>query len=330
MSHISATDARTTIEHLGKLSALERNKVAKALWGDFFRLEDVYLENSPYGDVEELGQLLEQIVSLDATDEATSISGYLRAALIPSDNAFGVREIDRESKVITHKFPSGSFVLDNALHGGAYGQTVYNGEPGVYKSWTAIAAAVDAAREGWTVAYLNEELEPQELDERAVKVCAGNFEGLSERFRVVESDGAVTVDKAVDAIGATIDLGSTRKLLIVLDSVHRLVGLMQETNGNRYYDALRDWAEFTRQVPRISRGRVACLVISESNGKDKDRGQQFGFVASVTVGFKHSKETHGHIDVDITKNRRFQRREVPALKFDSEKGRLVMAEGYQP
>ena len=326
MSHISATDARMTIEHLGKLPATERARVAKALWSEFPQREDAYLEKSSFSDVEELAQLLDHITSEDATDDATSISGFLRAALIHGTAGFGVRSVDPDSNFVTHRFPSGSYVLDNCLHSGAYGQTVYSGGEGTYKSWTAIAAAVDAVGAGWTVAYLSAELEPAELDWRVVKVCAGELEEILSRFHVIEDDGVVTVSQAVDAIMATIALGSTRKLLIVLDSVQRLVGLMSEAGGNGYYDSLRQWSEFTRQVVRISRGRVSCLVISESNDKGTDKGQQFKHAASVTVGFKHSPDQYGCVDVTITKNRRFARKEVPTLKFNENTGRLGIAE----
>ena len=206
------------------------------------------------------------------------------------------------------KWPTGMPRVD-AMTGGGYGLTVFGGRPKLGKSLAAMAAAIEAAAAGWSVVYVNAELTERETHERVMRYVAGRAGALrphaiGANFVLVNANPGFTARDLIAEVAQTVSL-DTDRILIVLDSINRLVNLdlSQPLVESSYWDRLRAWSEWPRLAARLSDGRVSVLVVSELNQREGVKGGNLEYDADLVVKFTTgSTPDRAQIDVALSRS----------------------------
>lgn len=253
-------------------------------------IEDYYLgAGCSLETVEALVTLLEELQRMRVECYGTRINQWLTDANTTPVDRYSSLAPDDTPGASMPQWPTGCRKLDD-LTGGGYGMTVISGEPKVGKSLLAMSAAIEAARSGWKVVYFNAELTRASVLNRVLAYAKGVDESIKANLSIHQIEAGFTVDDAIEAIRGQLDL-ETRKLLIVQDSVNRIVDLSTDDGSEMgYWRTLRAWSELARRTSRISEGVISSLLVSELNKQGRTKGGGLDYAADLVVSIQADSE----------------------------------------
>ena len=222
------------------------------------------------------------------------------AQTIPSE-PIGDQEPDEPPGVTPPCFRTGVARLDHHVGGGAYGMTVVAAEAKCGKSMFALASAIEAARDGWRVLYLNGELTRSEMSNRVMRYCGGRPRGdWLEQLSIHPVELGITVPHIIGKIRERIEIEDTR-LLLVVDSINRVSDMSQmDGSEHGYWHTMREWQEWFRRASKISEGQIASLVVSELNASGHLKGRSLEYAADLVVRIAPVKDAEpGVFAIDV-------------------------------
>jgi len=207
-----------------------------------------------------------------------------------------------------HCWPTGIYSVDAVTKtmkspGGGYGQTVFGGTPKMGKSLAALGAGIEAANAGWRVIYVNAEMTPREMHERAANyVNAHDINPilLQERFHLLNVNPGCDIDYLNEKAKEYIDW-SDMEVLVVLDSINRLAE--NDLKRGDYFEKLRRWQEWGRTASKLSEGLVSSLVVTELNQKMGVKGGALEYAAQLVVRFTPSDIGNEIVNIEVALSR---------------------------
>ena len=276
-----------------------------------------------------LRQLIEQLAQPefktlygDSTPVKRIMDSILKATT-PSHDRLEDIPLEEVTEFAPKRWPTGCYAVDGQCGGGGYGLTALCGSPKVGKSYLAISSAIEAAKQGWTVVYLNAELTPNEIMHRITNYAGGSFDdAILENLRVVGVLKGIRIKDVYERIRSAVTMDTT-KLLVVADSLNRIVNLSSQGNPNEnYWDLFGSWVDFARLSVQFSEGDISFLLVSELNKDGTDKGRHLGHAANMMIGIASSEEI-GHVSIDVSLNRSGAQVEPVLHERDWKRGRFV-------
>ncbi len=315
-------DPSELIKWLSNLTLRDQIDQAPKIRFDLPELGRKYYEaGASEDDISRLSWVLDEVPTCDPDHSSVVIHDAISLAF-KMDAESTIAEVDMHPKYTTHHFSSGCQALDHAFGEGAYGVFGFSGDPGIGKSWIGINAALRSMLRGWTVEYVNTELEHGEFSERALLV--NRHVGVEDwsKLGVWSIPGRISVREVITKLKDRVELGKTEKMMIVMDSVNRLATFC---HGN-YLRDLADWTELSRSMVHASGGLIGVMMVSELNKAGNEKGEQVRYLASVVARMKMDPDQMGMIDLQVLKNRRYRMQECPQVKFDTKTFSFVTSE----
>ncbi len=287
------------------------------------QLEDDLLEaGCPVGEIEELLTELDHYRRKNPFIEATRLMQILKASIEPPP------ETSRQIPVISaarRKKPRFRTMLESLHHmtGGGYGLTTIGGNAKAGKTTFAIGTAIEAAQNGWGVVYFNGELDADEFGDASFRYCDRTIPiGLSVHMSAFQPEIGFTPSDAVKRIEECVELQDTQ-LLIVLDSINALVDMSSESSGVDYWTANGIWRNWAVRAVRESKGKIAFLIVSETNVDGKIKGRTLEFKSDLVITIIKDKEHNDRVDIEVTHSRSTPAGELGTFKRVWEKGRFT-------
>lgn len=282
--------AQFRLEEIRRMDHRDQMQLATEL-GPLSVLEDFYLNaGCPLESIAALLGFLEDRRREAHDLHGTPINRWLSQAMHLPDERYQTMFPDDTPGDAMPYWPTGCRRIDELTGGGGYGMTVIAGQPKVGKSLLAISAAVEAARSGWRVVYLNAELTRSSILRRIVAYAKVIDPDLKANLSIHQIEVGFSVADALEAIRGQIDFDVTR-LLIVMDSINRIVDLSTEDGSEMgYWRTLRNWSELARRTSRISEGCISSIVVSELNKQGNVKGGSLDYAADLVVSIKSDSE----------------------------------------
>lgn len=262
------------------------------------RCEQWLAEGCSESDCDTLRQAIAKAISAESFKPYQQLKSYIELACTGEGQSTSEQTPEEKPGPPPPQWRSGIYSFDK-LTGGGCGYVCFAGDPGVGKSLAGLAAAVESAREGWRVVYVNTELTPTEVANRLQAYCGGTPGTMvCERLRIVNVLTGISTDdvarEAIDRIERDDD-----RMLIVLDSINRLVEMVPNAD---YFGRLAMWVEFARRLALCSEGKVSVLAIAETNQQGTDKGQKAAFAANLVMSMRKTDDD-SLVDISVTKSR---------------------------
>jgi len=219
-------------------------------------------------------------------------------------------------------YPTGCASVDEILAGlGGVGVTVMAGQPKVGKSLMSLSCGIESARAGWRVVYVNAEMSRAHIGLRLLNYMGKIDEQVASRMKIANVTTGISIDGLYDEIEKEIEPTDT-KLLIVLDSINRIVDMGQSEGGdNAYWRLLRDWSSWAMNSRRSTEGRIGWLIVSELAAQGHVKGRSLEYLADVVIRI-NSTDVEDVVDVDIPYSRSTRSGSIGALFRDFARGRF--------
>jgi predicted ATP-dependent serine protease len=256
-------------------------------------------------EIDKLHVMHEAKLALVSVMKSTELKNVLEDSKNNAFDSIEEQQADEPSLGEDPFWPTGLKDLDDKTGGGGYGLTVFAGEPKVGKSILAMTAAVEAAKSGWRVIYLNCELSRDEFARRIHRYTEGNFDSdFVKRLNIFNMNIGFSIDDVTRQFIDKVTWGD-QKLLIVVDSVNRAIDLSQEADGTNenYWGLLRKWSMLAMQSRRHSHGTISWLMISELNRAGETKGQSLEYIADLVVRLQRTDiENMAKIDIEYSRS----------------------------
>ena len=295
---------------------------------------DAYIDEISYVNRENsegtLGELRDVIASIFA--RADFLPGRALAAVLRDSRKDSVAPIewadptDEVGENITPHWPTGCDAID-AITGGGYGMTIFGGMPKVGKSLLAISSAVCASRAGFSTVYCNAEMSPGHILERFHNYMRVPDKAVAENLHIAHVGPGITIDKLYAEIKEHAITDQTEKILIVLDSINRIVdfGCSAEGNEDGYWRGLADWSAWAMNSRRATEGRISWAIVSELNSQGLIKGRNLEYTADCVVRMS-STGADDIVDIDIPYSRATRAASVGAAYRDWSVGKFIVHE----
>ena len=227
----------------------------------------------------------------------------------------------------TPHWPTGCKALDELSDGG-YGMTVFAGQPKVGKSLLALSSAIEAARAGWSVAYINAEMSPDHFLRRIRNYVGDNFDSaLIENLHLAHVGPGITIESMAGEIREHALRDDTSRLLIVVDSINRVVDFgSSEGNESGYWRLLRDWSAWAMNSRRSTEGAISWLIVSELNQRGDVKGRNLEYTADLVVRMAASQLDPEVVEFDVPYSRATRAAQIGSLFRVYSQGRFIRAD----
>jgi predicted ATP-dependent serine protease len=171
------------------------------------------------------------------------------------------------------------------LTGGGAGMVVCAGVPKVGKSLIALSSSVEAARSGFKTIYVNAEMSNGHLLQRFHNYMKKRDPVVGANLHIAHVGPGLTIDTLFSSIKNFVIQDEPEKLLIVLDSINRIVefGCSAEGSEESYWKLLADWSAWAMNSRRASEGRISWLLISELNSQGTVKGRNLEYTADIVI-----------------------------------------------
>lgn len=184
-----------------------------------------------------------------------------------------------------------SGIDDNILMRGMYGLSVVCGPSKLGKSIVAYQSALQAAMNGWTVVYVDAELDDFQATDRihhATGLSAVDWCEVNPNFRWRQLFTRCPMQTLVEDVVAQI--GEAERVLVVIDSINRAAQWLIKSEKDRkqveYFDALREITNWALTARRLSRGACSFLFTSERNKRGGTKGEALEFACDLLLQLK--------------------------------------------
>ena len=296
---------------------------------DLNQLEDEMLENGQ--SVTAIATLIQELEAHRnvAVPPAVDLMRILRNSLeVPDSNS----TMSRASEIEYSEKPrfQTSIAALNALTRGGYGLVSAGGDPKVGKTTFAIGPAVEASLDGWTVVYLNAELDDREAKLAVMRYCGGKIpDQVKKKLFIVNPDYTFQPRDAIERVGNALSPDDD-KVLVVLDSINALVDL--SSDGRRgevldYWSAHSLWRNFALRSVRASLGRIAFLVVSELNKDGQSPGAQLAYKSDMASAIQKEDSRDETVEIEVTHSRSTRAGHLGTFLREWEKGRFLRVAG---
>lgn len=298
--------ARAHLEALHDIPIADRSEYALTI-PDMVAFEDGLLEaGCPLDEIDALITELEFYRSTKIDDVAVHLMKILGQSVLAPDENSAVDPLKTIPEVVKPRFPTGVPVLDRMTFGGGYGLTTVAGDAKAGKTMFAIGAAVEAALDGWKVVYINAELDRSEAIMAFMRKCGGQIPSqITERLTLVTPDYTFQPSDAIARIREAVGFGDDR-VLTVLDSINALIDLSSDGSGTKvidYWSALSLWRNFAVRATKLSEGRLAFLVVSETNRQGQVKGGSLEYKSNLVVRIQKDPSDVAMVELDVTLSR---------------------------
>ena len=226
----------------------------------------------------------------------------LRTAHTPTLNPAEVQRVDDHVIDLTPHWSSGCESIDKVLDGkGLYGCNTIVGEQKTGKSLLAIGAAVEAARDGWRVIYINAEMSRGHIAERFFRYMGGTPEPLvAEQLQILNVGPGFSIDVFIEEADTLLEYDD-RRLMFVLDSLNRMVDFDTERGG--YFEAMKRWVLFSMAARKESDGAISSVIVSELNKRTgASKGDQLEYACDTVITLK-ATGTKGLVELQVAASR---------------------------
>ncbi|MEE9382883.1 MAG: hypothetical protein V3V08_05655 [Nannocystaceae bacterium] len=303
----SDAKAREWLEDLRGLHIADRPEYARTV-PNMSAFEDQLLEaGCPTGEIEDLIQELEYYRggTTPEPDPSIRLMAILAASVVvPAENSTVVETTEIK---IQHKprFPTMLPALDLLTRGGGYGLTTVGADSKAGKTMFLVGTAVESAKAGWRVVYLNAELDRNEIIMAVMRYCGGIIpDAVKSNLSIVLPDVSFQPADAIKRVQEAVQPGDSR-ILILPDSINALVDLSSDGQGSvmDYWTANSLWRNWSVRATRQSQGRLAFCLASETNKEGRIKGRQLEFKSDLVVRIKKDPESVDGVSIDVTDSR---------------------------
>ncbi len=298
------SSAKDKLAVLQGLHIDDRAEFAKAIQ-DLSAYEDELMEaGCPLDAIDELITELEFYRGEQKPDLTSTLMQDLLESVQKPASRSSVDPLEVIPEKYKPKFPTGVAAVDHLTGGGGYGLTTEGGDAKVGKTMFAVGAAVSAARAGWRVIYVNAELDRNEAVLAVMRFCGGTIPNyVSEMMTLVTPDFTFQPMDAITRVQEAVQPGDDL-ILIVLDSINALVDLSSDGAGDKDFWAVNSlWRNFAVRTTRKTLGKIAFLVVSETNKDGGIKGRALEYKSDLVVRIQRDKERDEMVSIDVTHSR---------------------------
>jgi KaiC/GvpD/RAD55 family RecA-like ATPase len=225
----------------------------------------------------------------------------LRTAHKPNLNPVEVQTVDEPITDSTPHWSSGCDAIDRVLAGkGFYGCNTIVGEQKTGKSLLAIGAAVEAARAGWRVLYVNAEMSRGHIAERFYRYMNGKPDPIvAEQLQILNVGPGFSIDVFIEKAEELLEY-EDRRLMFVLDSLNRMIDF--DTEGGGYFESMKRWVLFSMAARKESDGAISSVIVSELGRNGKSKGDQLEYACDTVITLKSTGEK-GLVELQVAASR---------------------------
>ncbi len=302
----NSDSAQQYLETLRGMHIDDRAEWALAI-PDMSALEDELMESGcSHAVIDELITELEHYRGEQKPDIASRLIQALHESLQRPAETSSVDPLETIPEEYKPKFPTGVTAVDRLTSGGGYGLTTVGGDAKVGKTMFSMGTAVSSARAGWRVIYINAELDRSEAIQAVARFCGGVKipQYVTDMMTLVTPDYTFSPLDAVTRVNESVQFGDDR-ILIILDSINALVDLSSDGVGPAmdYWAANSMWRNFAVRTTRKTLGKIAFLVVSETNKDGAIKGRSLEFKSDLVIRIQRDKEDDGMVSIDVTHSR---------------------------
>ena len=262
-------------------------------------LDGVHAEEPYHRDLlrEEIHALVGRMHSLPKS----RLMACLRSAYSPALNPVEVQMVDEPISDSTPHWSSGCESIDTVLNGkGLYGCSTIVGEQKTGKSLLAIGAAVEAARAGWRVLYVNAEMSRGHIAERFYRYMEGQPEAIvADQLQILNVGPGFSIDVFIEKAEELLEYDD-RRLLFVLDSLNRMIDF--DTERGNYFDSMKRWILFAMAARKESDGAISSIMVSELGRNGKSKGDQLEYACDTVITLKATGQK-GLVELQVAASR---------------------------
>jgi KaiC/GvpD/RAD55 family RecA-like ATPase len=286
--------------------------------------DDRWVEQQDAVDSEERHELRQALVTLRwQIDElpGRKLIRHLRSTINPVGHEI---EMVDPNEVIIDTSPAYRTGIESVdeITGGCQGMTVIAGSPKLGKSMVGVSTAVEAARDGWRVVYVNAELTRGSIVQRFKTYMGTSDPEVVRLIQIANVGPGLTMERFVDEVELLVDLEDDR-ILIVLDSINRIVDLGVTSDGEHaYWGLLREWSNWAMTSRRVSEGRVAWCIVSELSAAGHVKGRSLEYTADLVIRLQDAGVPNT-VNVDVPYSRYSASGEAGDHTREFDRGRFV-------
>ena len=248
----------------------------------------------------------------------------LRQTIDPVGHEIEMATADEVVTESSPSWPTGITAVDE-MTGGAQGMTVIAGAPKLGKSMVGVSSAVEAARQGWRVVYVNAELTRSGIVKRFKSYMGEADHEVVRRIQIANVGPGLSMARFADEVDAVVD-HDDRKIMIVLDSINRIVDLGVTADGeNAYWSLLRSWSNWAMTSRRVSEGKIGWTIISELAAHGGVKGKTLEYTADLVVRMQDAGVPNT-VNVDVPYSRFSEGGEAGDHTREFSRGRFVRLE----
>ena len=280
-------------------------------------------EVDPNTDNDELRSLVYAIEGRYYAMPGNRLLAELRAGKESTIAPLEWQEVDDPIFDASPHYPTGCAPVDEILAGmGGVGVTVMAGQPKVGKSLMSLSCGIESAKAGWRVIYVNAEMSRAHIGLRLLNYMGKIDPQVASRMKIANVTTGISIEGLYAEIEKEIEPTDT-KLLIILDSINRIVDMGQSEGGeNAYWRLLRDWSAWAMNSRRSTEGRIGWLIVSELSAQGHVKGRSLEYLADVVIRL-NSTDVPDVIDVDIPYSRSTRSGSIGALFRDFARGIFI-------
>ena len=233
-------------------------------------------------------------------------------------------EMVAPDEVVTEFAPSFRTGIDavDEMTGGAQGMSVIAGAPKLGKSMVGVSTAVEAARDGWRVIYVNAELTRSAIVARFRSYMGKIDEAVVRQIQIANVGPGLSMERFIDEVETCVDVDDQR-ILIVLDSISRIVDLgVNEDGEHAYWSMLRAWSNWAMTSRRVSEGKIGWLIVSELAAAGHVKGRTLEYTADLVIRMR-SADIPNTVNIDVPYSRFSESGEAGDHTREFDRGRFI-------
>ena len=321
---------------LSDVELTEAVNFCREVIGDFgdYNFVQNYAEDLAYQEREEdqkkIDHLVDVVLGIDA--RLNSSPGKKLLKILHDSRKNSVASVEWSSPTddlpdtITPFWKTGCDAVD-ALTGGGAGMVVCAGMPKVGKSLIALSSSVEAARAGFKTVYVNAEMSSGHLLRRFHNYMKKVDPIVGKNLHIAHVGPGLTIDTLYAEIKNFAIEDDTDKLLIILDSVNRIVefGCSADGSEDGYWKLLADWSAWAMNSRRASEGKISWLLISELNSQGSVKGRNLEYTADIVMRI-NATGVEDVVEIDVPYSRISKSGRIGMAFRDFTTGRFVVHE----
>jgi hypothetical protein len=145
---------------------------------------------------------------------------------------------------------------------------------------------------------------------------------VGKNLHIANVGPGITIDRLYEEIREEGINHDADRLLIVLDSINRIVDFSLGEGDEGYWKALADWAAWGMNSRRTTDGRISWLVVSELNSQGQVKGRNLEYTADMVIRIS-STSVDDVVNIDVPYSRATRAATIGPAFRDFERGKFV-------